>query len=175
MKVRPRCRRECNSSCAFFVFSPVMALERRNRNHPTGGVAANVMDVSVRSIFVVFFVSCATSLARMKGCSVSPLFVKIHRVPIGVRPCSFTVSCSQGVYTFISLMHLSTCIASSHSLEGSDAPVNRRSTHVVASAISLQDKAPPLSVRFKRVQTTYSSQCLPQSTYHCQDTGLRNE
>ena len=74
-----------NSSCAFCLFSPVIALERGKRNPSTGGVAANVIDVSVKSIFVVFFVSCATSLARMKGRSVSPLFVKTHRVPIEVR------------------------------------------------------------------------------------------
>ena len=55
-----------SSSCAFFFFSPVMALERRKRNPSTSGVAANVMDVSVRSIFVVLFVPCATSLAQMK-------------------------------------------------------------------------------------------------------------
>ena len=51
---------------------------------------------------------------RVKGCSVSPLFVKTQRVPIGVSPCSFTAPCSQRVYTFISFMYLiSSCIASS--------------------------------------------------------------
>ena len=73
-----------NSSCGFLFFSPVITLERGNRNPSTSRVAWNVMDVSVKSTPVVLFVSCATSLARMKGCSVSSLFVKTHRVPIGV-------------------------------------------------------------------------------------------
>ena len=76
-------------------FSSVIALERRNRNPSTSGVAAKVMDVSAR---------CA---------------------PIWVTPCSFTASCSQEVHTFAHLFYhlISSCIASSHILQGSEAPV----------------------------------------------------
>ena len=50
-------------------------------------------------------------------------------------------------------------------------PLHRRTTRGRNWPL-LQDKVPPLLV--KRLQTTNSSQCLPQSTYHCQDTVLGN-
>ena len=66
------------SSCALFFFSLVMALERTKRNPST---SRRERHGCVRQ---VFFVSCATSLARMKGRSVSPLFVKTQRVGLGM-------------------------------------------------------------------------------------------
>ena len=151
-----RCRRMLKlTQPVRFFFSPVIALGTRHRNPSTTGVAASVMDVSVRSIFV----SWATSLARMKGCSVSPLFEKTRRVPIGVRLCSFTASCSKK-HSFISfLTMISSFILSSHNLERSDAPVSVVA-HVIVIGRLWKTRFFRCRTRFKRLQTTNSSQRL---------------
>ena len=98
----------------------------------------NVVSVSVRSIFVVFFVSCATSLARMKGRSVSPLFVKIHGFVL-----------TGGVH-----VHLSPCTESQpawllHTVwKEAMHPLHRRSTRG-RNWPFLQDKVPPLLVQIQ--------------------------
>ena len=161
------------SSCAFFFFSPVTALEMRKRTPSTGRVAANVMDVSVRSIFVVFFVSCATSPARTEGRSVSPLLVKTQRVPIGVRPCSFTDSYAQGVYTFFSLIYWINLHCLFTLWREATHPSHRRSTHG-RNWPFLQDKVPPLSVLIQALADDQSESML--ASIHVSlpgDTSLR--
>ena len=79
------------------------------RNPSTGGVAAKVIDVSVRSIFVVF-VSCATSLARMKG--------RFRVTLVREDP-----SCSDCETLLFHCFVFTRGVASPHSLEGSDGLV----------------------------------------------------
>ena len=77
------------------------------------------------------------------------------------------------VHTFISFMYwFSTCIASSHSLEAMHPSLVV--LHVIIVGHLCKTRFFHCWSTFKRLQTTNSSQCLPYSTYHCQDTVLGN-
>ena len=153
-----------NSSCAFF-FSPVMARERRRHRKPsTDGVAANVMDVSVKSSPSL---SCSSSPAPRAWRAVCGTLVRedpsfpdrsetliFHCFVLTKRCPRSSLSCTESQRA---LLHHKIWKETMH-------PPHRRSSRGRHWPL-LQNKVPPLLA-----PADNSSQRLPQSTYHCQDT-----